>query len=154
MARAKRKPIENRERAPARVVYVQPPITLATVVAREGASYRVRIGANEAVVDLDPCVDRALVDEALETGARVVVDPATHTLCGLLTTSRTLRIDHHGDVRAHVRTLEVTAQDGVLLKTPSSFFQLDTQRLELFASETVVRARDAFRALAQLIKLN
>jgi hypothetical protein len=152
MKRAKR--VIEQESSQARVVYVMPPIALASVVAREGARYRVRVGAQELLAELDPAVDPALVDEAIESGARVVLDPAAQAICGLLATSRAVRIDRRGDVRAEVRQFSVNAKEGVLLKTASSFVQLDPQRLELFASETVVRAREVFRALSQIIKLN
>ncbi len=147
---------EPRRKAPARaqVAYLQPPITLAFVVAREGSGYRVRAGSTEAVVECDACVDPAVIDEAIESSARVVLDPSTNTICGVLMTSRALRIDREGDVRAEVRRVEISASEGALLKSRSSFLQLDEERIELFARETVVRARDAFRALAQLIKLN
>ncbi len=143
-----------RKDTPARVAYVQPPITLALVLAREEAGYRVRVGVSEALFELDAAVDPALIDEAIATKARVIVDPSTNSICGVLMTRRALHIDRDGDVRADVRRLEISTAEGALLKTPRSFLQLDDERLELFARETVVRARDAFRALAQLIKLN
>jgi hypothetical protein len=154
VAKAKKKTVPQRAPAQARVVYTQPPITLASVIGREGTRYRVRVGANESLVELDPGVDPALIEEALAGGTRVVVDPGAQTICGVLTTSRAITVDRDGDVRADVRRFEVTSKEGVLLKTPSSFVQLDRERLELFASETVARARDAFRVLAQIIKLN
>ena len=137
-----------------RVVYLQPPIVLGVLLERVEEKYRVRVGSTEAVLDVDPCVDPALLEEALETGARVVVDSATQTVCGLLTTSRSVRIDRNGDVRADVRRFEMNANEDLLLKTPGSFLHLDDDRVELFAKETLVRARGALRALARLIKLN
>ena len=48
----------------------------------------------------------------------------------------------------------MNASEEVLLKTPGSFLHLDDDRVELFAKETLVRARGALRALARLITLN
>lgn len=137
-----------------RVVYRIPPIALGTVTGRQGSQYEVRAGATTSTLDLDPSVDPALVEEAMEQGRRVVIDPASNTICGLLQTSRTLTVDPNGDVRSSMRRLELDASERVLLRTPTSFLLLDDERAEIFAREALVRARGAVRALARLIKLN
>lgn len=137
-----------------KVVYVHAPIALGTIIGPEGSEYRVRVGADEQLYERDPSVDPALLEQASKDGVRVVVEPSTRMICGVLMVAPALTIDRRGDVRAKVRAIELEASEGFLLKTAASFFQLDDTRAEIFARETVIRARDAFRALGRFIKLN
>lgn len=145
---------EKRPGGRARIVYTQPPIALGVVVERKGSHYRVRLGPHEALMKAEGHLDPALLDEAMRGGHRVVVEPSTKTICGLLQTSRALSIDRDGDVSADVRRFEVRAEQEALLRAAGSFLHLDDDRAELFAKEALVRARGALRALARLIKLN
>ncbi|RZO66332.1 MAG: hypothetical protein EVA89_00525 [Sandaracinaceae bacterium] len=136
------------------MVYRLPPISLGVVTAREGVNCRVRIGSAEAILELDPSVDPVLIDEAIADERRVVVDPSSNTVCGLLQTTRAVTIDRSGVVSSTVRRFEITAEESALLRTATSFLKLDDERAEIYAREAVVRARGAVRALARLIKLN
>ena len=144
----------DHEDSQSRVVYRLPPISLGIATARQGMKCSVRVGSAEAMLDLDPSVDPALIDEAIAEGGRVVVDPASNTVCGLLQTTRAVTIDRSGVVSSTVRRFEITAEESVPLKTATSFLKLDDERAEIYAREAVVRARGAVRALARLIKLN
>lgn len=137
-----------------RVVYALPPISMGVVTGREGRVATVTVGAHTCELEIDPSVDSALVDEAIADGRRVILDPATNTLCGVLQTQRSLTIDSTGTVSAEVQRLELSVREHALIKSRESFFQLDDDRVELYGRETLLRARGTLRALAQLIKLN
>ncbi|MCA9608451.1 MAG: hypothetical protein KC619_22760 [Myxococcales bacterium] len=138
----------------ARVVYALPPISMGVVTSRSGRVATVAIGPHTCDVEIDPSVDTPLVDEALADGRRVIIDPATNTLCGVLQTRRSLSIDAHGAVTAELSRLDVSVREQAVVRSRESLFSLDDDRVELYARETLLRARDVVRALATLIKLN
>lgn len=145
---------EGKERPPPRVVYALPPISMGVVIARDGRTATVRVGAEARELEIDPSVDCALVDEAIADGRRVLLDPTTNTLCGVLQTQRSLTIDARGAVVATLTRLELSVREHALFRSQESFVQIDDDRVEVYARETLLRARGALRALAQLIKLN
>lgn len=137
-----------------RVVYALPPVSMGVVLARTGRTATVRVGGDTRELDIDPSVDGELVDEAIEDGRRVILDPATHSVCGVLQTKRALSIDARGAVTATLERLELTVREHARLASKRSFLQIDDERAEIYARETLLRARGTLRALAQLIKLN
>ncbi|AKF86414.1 hypothetical protein MFUL124B02_26410 [Myxococcus fulvus 124B02] len=133
-----------------------PPMSLGRLVAREGAGWRVRIGAAEHLLQVDPAVDPALLEEALASGARVIVDGSDEAplIAGLLTTQRALHLDRQGAVNARVRSFSVTAEEKALLRVPGAFLQVTATEVELYADRVITRAREVAKVLATLIKLN
>ncbi|AGC48151.1 hypothetical protein MYSTI_06878 [Myxococcus stipitatus DSM 14675] len=132
-----------------------PPMCMGRLVAREATGWRVRIGATEHVLSVDPSVDPALLEEALASGARVIVDAVeAPVIVGLLTTQRALQVDRQGRVDARVRGFSVVADEKVLLRVPGSFVQVTSTEVELYANRVLTRAREVAKVLATLIKLN
>ncbi|HEX8699679.1 MAG TPA: hypothetical protein VF815_12625 [Myxococcaceae bacterium] len=132
-----------------------PPMSLGRLVAREGAEWRVRIGTVEHVLPVDASVDPALLEEALSTGARVVVDAVeAPVIAGLLATQRAVPVDREGRVNASVRSFTVTAQEKALLRVPGAFLQVTAAEVELYADRVLTRAREMAKILSTLIKLN
>jgi len=130
-------------------------ILLATVLAREGERFRVRAGGRERLAARDAAVDPALLDEAIATGARVVLeDGVATTIVGALATARSVLIDREGRVRVAVERFEVTAGEEVLLRTGAAFVRVKGDEVELFARRVLARARELARVLARAIQLN
>lgn len=140
-----------------RLVFTQAPILLAKLLAPtpDADGWRVRIGSVERTLAADDCVDPVLLRDAAMRGARVIVDATdVPTIVGVVTTQRALVIDEEGDVRVRVRSLEVDAEDEVLLKTPGAFLRAKKRGVELYGDRVVTRARDLVKILAAMIKLN
>lgn len=128
---------------------------LATVLAEESSGWRVRLGRTEHVLSLDASVDPALVREALETGARVLVElSAPHVLVGVVQTSRALRVNRQGGVEAHVEKFELHARQGATVKTSGAFMQVKGSEVELYGTRILTRAREVAKILARMINLN
>jgi len=127
-------------------------IALATVVAREGERFGVRIGCGEFLAGCDPSVDPALVAEAMATGARVVLEG--DVIVGTLAVARSLAIDRDGAVEAQVKRLALTAEESALLRTRHSFLRLEGADVEIYGAQILTRARELARFLARMIKLN
>ena len=125
---------------------------LVRVVAREGDGFRVRSGKVEAVVPCDPCVDPALVDEAIASGGRVVLEDGV--IVGALATARSLQIDRQGAVDVEVSRFAVRAQESALLKSQKAFLELKGSNIELYGHQVLARARELARILGRMIKLN
>ena len=126
-------------------------IQLARVLAREGDLFRVRCAGREELVPCDASVDPALVEAAIESGARVVVEEAA--IVGALATSRTVEVGRDDSVRLSVERFEVSAKEA-LVQTPSAFVSLKEDEVELFGRRIVSRARELARILARAIQLN
>lgn len=130
-------------------------VLLATVVAEEAQGWRVRIGAREHVLPLDPSVDPALVREALEEGARVLVEGAeAPVVVGVVQTSRALRVDRQGSVKAEVERFSLHARLGATVKTSSAFLRVKGSEVELYGQQVLTRAREVAKILARMISLN
>lgn len=127
-------------------------VALATVVAREGEAYRVRIGRGELLAGRDPSVDPALLEEVMASGARVVLEG--DTIVGCLAVARSLVVDRQGAVEARVTRMEVTAEESAMLRTRHSFLKLEGPNVEIYGTEILTRARELTRFLARMIKLN
>jgi hypothetical protein len=130
-------------------------IRLARVLVREGDLFRVRCGGREEVVACDPSVDPALVEAAIASGTRVVVeDGPEKAIVGALATARAIPVDRDGAVRFSLKRFEVSADEKVLLKTGSAFLSLDGGEVEIFGRRILTRARELARVLARAIQLN
>jgi len=142
--------------APApRVVYLEPAVQLGRVTGREGALWRVAVGARERLLPLDPSVDPALVEQAWRTGARVVVDAAGEPcVAGVLLVQRALTVTREGDVEARVRRFRVRAEDEAVLATARSFVRVVGDEAEIYGQRVIARAREVAKILGRLIALN
>jgi len=129
-------------------------IQLARVLAREGDVFRVRWAGREELVPCDPSVDPALVEAAIASGARVVVeDGPGAAIVGALATSRTVEVGRDDSVRLSVERFEVSAK-AALVQTPAAFVSLKDDEVEVFGRRIVSRARELARVLARAIQLN
>jgi phosphohistidine swiveling domain-containing protein len=146
----------KRARSGPRVVYTQAPMQLAGIVGRAEDRWRVRIGTLEHVVPADPSVDPVLLEEAMRTGARAVLDASgdVPVIVGLLVTTRSLTVDREGVVDAKVRSLRVAAEEEITLKIPRAFFRMQGEQLETYGQQILTRARGVLRLLGVAIKLN
>lgn len=133
-----------------------PGVALGTVVGSEGARWRIRTGGSEQLLALDPSVDPLLLEEARESGGRVLIEvgPAGPSVVGVVQTSRALRVDRQGVVEASVERLSIHARGEAVLKTFAAFLQLKGGEVELRGVRTLVRAREMAKVLARIISLN
>jgi hypothetical protein len=155
--RARRSPAQRGHPAPAPAASSLPAgvALLATLVAEEAGGWRVRIGAQEQVVALDPSVDPALVREAREGGARALVEARpSPVLVGVVQTSRAVGVDRRGNVDAEVARFQVRAHQGATLKTGAAFLQVKGAEVELYGERILTRAREVAKILARMINLN
>lgn len=140
---------------PARLVYTQAPVLLGRLVEPCEDGWSVDLGAVRRDVAVDPSVDPVLLDEARDTGARVLVDASSvPTIVGVVATRRTLSVDRNGNVAAKVKSFEVSADEQVLLKTPGAFVRAKAREVEVYGDRVLTRARDLAKILAAMIKLN
>lgn len=131
------------------------PLVLATVVAREGDSWRVRAGGAEALASVDASVDGALLEAARASGARVVLELGEAPLIvGTLQTARALTVGRDGDVDVAARAFTVTATEKVVMRVPGAFVMVSSGEVEVFANRVLTRAREVARTLAAMIKFN
>ncbi len=140
---------------PARLVYTQAPVLLGRLLERCEAGWLVDLGALRREIPLDPSVDPALLDEAFQTGARVLVSGGeAPSIVGVVATRRSLAIDREGNVKAAVKSLEVTADEQVLLKIPGAFVRAKAREVEVYGERVITRARNLAKIIAAMIKLN
>ena len=134
-----------------------PGLHLAQLVTPKDGGWEVRVGTEQGWAAIDASLDPELLNEAAQTGTRVLIEAepsGTLRVVGTVCARRSLTIDTHGDVEARVRSLKVTAQEEVLLRTAGGFLQLKLGEAELYASRVAVRARELTRLLGRMIKLN
>ncbi|MFY1829225.1 hypothetical protein ACN47A_25125 [Myxococcus fulvus] len=130
-------------------------IRLATVLAEESSGWRVRLGTKEQVLSLDASVDPGLVREALESGARVLVElSAPPMVVGVVQTSRALRVNRQGRVEAQVEKFDLYSREGATMKTSGAFMQVKGSEVELYGTRILTRAREVAKILARMINLN
>jgi hypothetical protein len=132
-----------------------PALGLARVLGRDGDRWQVQGPAGAQTVAADPAIDPALLDEAARTGARVVLElgPAP-VIAGLLQTARAVVIDRGGAVELTVKRLAVTVAEEALLKSAGAFLKIGPQELELYGQRLVSRARELYRVLGRMVKIN
>lgn len=131
-------------------------VSLARLLAAHGDGWLIRLGALEQLASIDPAVDPALLGEAYQAGARVLVevDQGAPTVVGVVQTSRTLRIDRTGRVEAQVEKLTIQARTEVVLKTFAASLQLKADEVEVRGVRVLLRAREVAKVLARMISLN
>lgn len=130
-------------------------IALARVVGRDGDRFRVRIGGDERTAECDPCVDPALVEGAIASGARVVVeDGPGPVIVGALVVARPVTVNAQEEVNVSVKRFVVAAEEEATLRTHSAFLQVKGDEVEIFARRILSRARELARILARAIQLN
>jgi hypothetical protein len=132
-------------------------VALATLAGSAGQGFRVRLGDRDVAAAVDPAVDPQLLTGLLGRNARVLVDLSAEgrpVIVGALVTRRVVEIDAQGDVDVSVRRFAVSAQEKVLLRLPAAFVQLTQDEIELYGRRVLSRARDLFKVLATMIKLN
>lgn len=130
-------------------------IRLGRVLGREGDRFRVRVGSRERIVERDPSVDPALVEAAIASGARVVLeDGPVPVIVGGLATGRAVEVSRAGEIELTVKRFRVTAEEEVTLQTRSAFLRARGDEVEIFGRRLLSRAREAVRVLARVIQLN
>lgn len=138
-----------------RLVYTQAPVMLGRLIERGERGWVIDLGALRREVSVDESVDPALLDEAHETGARVLVDAsASPSIVGVVATRRGLSLDREGRVSAKVKALEIDAEEEVLLKVPGAFIRAKAREVEVYGERVITRARNLAKILAAMIKLN
>lgn len=138
-----------------RVVYVQAPVLLGTLLGTDGAGWLTRFGGTERVLLAERCVDPALLDDALQRGARVLVENGEDpVIVGVVATQRALVIDVQGSVDAEVERFKISARHEVLLKTPGAFLRARRRELEVYGDKVLTRGRELAKILAAMIELN
>jgi|SRR3954469_14121990 hypothetical protein len=129
-------------------------LRLGRVLGRDRDRFRIEWRGREEIARCDPAVDPALLDEAMASGARIVVEDGPEpVIVGALAIARTIAVDREGAIRVSVKQFEVTAEEA-LLKTTSAFVSLKGDEVELFGRRIVSRARELARILARAIQLN
>jgi len=133
-----------------------PGVSLAQLLAPRGEGWLVRRGAEEHLASVDPAVDPALLLEAKESGARVLLEIGAPGLMvvGVVQTARALHLDRSGSLEVQVERLSVQARTEVVLKTFAASFQLKAGDVEIRGVRTLVRARELAKVLARMISLN
>jgi hypothetical protein len=131
-----------------------PALALAEVVAREGDHFRIRCGVRERIARCHDSVDPAVVEEAISSGARVLVEWGSEPLiAGALATRKNVHLDRDGGLRLSVKEFEVTAEQA-LIRTPSAFVSVKSDEVEIFGRRILSRARELARILARAIQLD
>ena len=134
---------------------VGPSLVLASVVAREGDSWRVKGGGAEALAGVDASVDAALIEAARTSGARVVLELSeAPVIVGTLQTARAVTVGRDGDVDVDARAFTVTATEKVVMRVPGAFVMVSSGEVEVFANRVLTRAREVAKTLAAMIKFN
>jgi hypothetical protein len=132
-----------------------PGLRLARVLGRLGDRFSVELEGVPTAVSCDASVDPALVEEALSTGARVVVEVAEVALIvGALVTARPVCVRRDGTLRVTVRRFEVAAEEGALLRSREAFLRVREGEVEVFGRRVLTRARELVRLLGRAIQLN
>jgi hypothetical protein len=132
-------------------------IALGVVMGEAAGGWRVRHGRTEQPLQADPCVDPALLREAAATGARVVLDASADgppVIVGVIATRRALTVDPDGAVEARVRRFSLTASEEATLAGPGAFVRLKLDDVELYGRRVISRARELYRVLGRMVKIN
>src|SRR5215471_6808317 len=131
-----------------------PSIRLARLVGRDSSGWRARLDGREQILQCDSSVDPALLDDAIRSGARAVLEGNNPVIIvGLLTTARSVGIDRENTVDVSVKHCKIQAEE-ILLKSTASFLRLKYDDVELYGSRILARARELTRLLGRMIKLN
>lgn len=142
-----------------KVVYTQPPLQLARLIAEEEADgWRIELGGVERVVEASSDVDPALLRDVVRRAGRVLIETLSADgaprIAGVLQVRRTLEIDEHGDLVASLRSMQVRATREIQLTTERALVWIKGDDLELYGKEVLTRAREVAKILGRLISLN
>ena len=131
-------------------------VALGVVEERAGdGSWRVRVGAGVVAAGCDATVDPALVEDAMRTGARVVLDMAAGPMiAGVLLTAKPVTIDREGVLSVEVKRFVVSAAEEALIKTQAAFVQVKGNEVETFGYRVVSRARELLKVLGRNVRIN
>jgi hypothetical protein len=130
-------------------------IVLARLLDRQGDSWRVRIGDEERILPADASVDPALLEEAALSGARAVVEPGTApAIVGVLMTARAVSVDRSGAVELDVRRLAINVAEEALVKSAGAFLRVGVAEIETYGANVITRAREIYRVLGRMVKIN
>ena len=138
-------------------VAAEPGIALGLLLGELDGRFRARVGGVERLVDVDPSVDPELLREAIRSGARVVLEPTEAgalAVVGVLSTARVLTIDRSGAVEAQVRRIALSASEEALLAAPGAFIRAKREDIELYGRRVISRARELYRVLGRMVKIN
>jgi hypothetical protein len=154
-SKARARPETQTTEAAPKLVYTNAPVLLGRVMERTRAGYIVDLGAVKREMVADPSVDPALIEEAMQRGARVLVDQSGEPcIVGVIATQRSVVIDSEGRVDAKVRSFSVDAREEVLLKVPGAFMRAVGREVEVYGDRVLTRARDLAKIMSAMIKLN
>jgi len=132
-----------------------PTLGLAKLIAREGAQWRVEVAGVKRMAGVDGGVDPALLDEAQRLGVRVVLELGSDPLIvGCLHTRRAVTIDADDVVRLRAAAVTVEGRDEVTLKSAGAFVRLKGAEVETYGSRVVHTARELFKVLGRMVKIN
>lgn len=139
----------------ARVVYTHAPVLFGVLLDGDGKTWRVRVGANERMLEAADDVDPALLREVAERQGRVLVDAGPPALiAGVLQTTRTVSIDRNGDVDAKVNRFQIHAREEAVLRTNDAYARVRDSDVQLAGRKLVLRAREIAKILGRMIALN
>ena len=148
-------PTAERVEAAPRVVYTSAPLSLGRLLRESDAGWVLSTAGEEREVPAHETVDPALLREALETQAPVLLDSSgSPVIVGVIATRRTLTVDGEGRVEAKVKSLRIDAAEEVLLSTPGAYLRAKNRAVEVYGNRVLTRARDVVKILSAMIKLN
>ena len=139
-----------------KVVYTQPPISLAPLLSESQDEWHIELAGVERSVSCAPDVDRALLREVVARKGRVLIEivDGEPRIAGVLQTRRGLEVDQNGDVLAELRSLRVKVTEEIQLSTARAFIALKRDDIEIYGKEVLTRAREVAKILGRLISLN
>ena len=128
---------------------------LARLVAPAGDVWEVRVGGQTHHVGVCPSVDPALLAEACEAGARVLIEVSgTPLIVGVVQVARTPTMDREGNLIADAQRVILRGAQEVLLQSKRSYVRLQHEDIELYGRDSLTRARGVAKILARMIDLN
>ncbi len=121
-----------------------------------GKRWTVRVASTDYRATLDPAVDPALLKEAAERGAALLLDwnAGAPVVLGVLATQRTVNIDQAGRVDVEVTSFRIAAKKKVVLSVAGAFVQLADREAEVYGTRVLVRARELAKTLAAMVSFN
>jgi len=117
----------------------------------------VRIGTRTVAGALDGALDPAVIDTALRTGERVLVQPEGDgwVVLGALRTRATPGIDEADEVTIRARRLRLEGTDEVqLVSAAASLVMRVTGAVETIARDVTVRATGLHKLIGRVLHLN
>ncbi len=116
-----------------------------------------RIGAQTVHATLDPAVAPAVIETALRTGERILVQPEGDRwiALGALRTQVTPGVDQVDEVTIRARRLKLEGTDEIqLVSSAASLVMRVTGAVETIAREVTVRATGVHKLIGRVLHLN